>query len=537
MHGVFVRLRRAVMASGPVSFVELAAIACLLTGLAAATFGRHVVDGGFYSDDWSNAAIYRFANSPRFFASVAEQIDLLGSRPVLALLLPVPHALFGLNAAAHLTMALVLGVFTCVCFYLFLRAVGLAPVHAGAVSALALLFPWADSVRLWATASVNTVALCLALLGAFVALRGIERDGQRSVVALWFAAALYALSVLTYEVAGIALLLVGSLYFRQAERSKALSWWAIHASMVGGALLYTALTTEKEVGGISERLDDVPTYSRQAVALFTLSFMPPGVSSTPLRAASMVLAGAIVALAAWRYRKTRDRQLGFWLAFVAASAIAVVSAYALTLGAFLDPMNPGLDNRGNIFAALGFAALVYGLVVTAALMLGPRPGIVAAAVGAVVLIAAGYVARVEGHISEYDRATALQQPILRRTSNAAASLPGGSTIYTFGHPAQTANGIPIFYVSWDLNGAIAMETNDASFHAYPVYETARVFCTRRGVAITYPRYDSDARSGYGATFFLDVPSGAISRIASRAECIRALRKLRPGSDYLSTGAG
>ena len=66
---------------------------------------------------------------------------------------------------------------------------------------------------------------------------------------------------------------------------------------------------------------------------------------------------------------------------------------------------------------------------------------------------------------------------------------------------------------------------------------ARVFCARLGVAITYPRYDSNARSGYEETFFLDVPSGAISRIASRTECLRAIRQFHAGSDYSSAGAG
>ena len=245
MHYRLARLRRAVVATGPVSFVEVAVVAGVLSVLAAITFGRHVLDGGFYSDDWGNAAVFRFAESPRFFNAVEEFAGYLGSRPVLAVVLALPHPLFGDHLWAHHVLSLMLGVVSCLCCYLFLRAIPMARIHAGAIACLALVFPWADAIRLWPTASLNTVALDFAFLGAFIALVGIRREGRRSTVALAGSAALYALSVLTYEVAGIALLLVGALYLLNAPRSKALRWWAVHAAVVGAALVYTALTTEK----------------------------------------------------------------------------------------------------------------------------------------------------------------------------------------------------------------------------------------------------------------------------------------------------
>ena len=532
MHHRLARLRRAVVAAGSISLTELAVMTALLAALAAVTYGRHVVGGGFYSDDWANAALYRFGESPRFFHAVDQFADYLGSRPVLAVLLAVPHPLLGDHLWAHHALALVLGVVSCLCCYLFLRAIPMARIHAGIIACLALVFPWADATRPWPTASLNTVALDFAFLGAFIALVGIRRDGRRSTVALAGSAALYALSVLTHEVVGIALLLVGALYLLNAPRSKALRWWAVHAAVVGAALVYTALTTEKAVGGLGSRLEDLPKYARQSVVLLSYSFVPPGTTSTAPRAAGICVVATIVLVAVWRYRKTRDRELGFWLLMVGGSAVTIASAYAVTLSAFLEPLREGVYNRGNLFAAFGYAGLVYALAMTAACLVdGRKQGVRAVAAGVVALIAVGYVVRSRDDVADWDRAARLQMPALTATVRAATMLPRGSTVFAFGHPGSLRDGIPIFYVDWDLDGALAMETNDRSLHAYPVYESASIVCDTSRVAITYIHSDSAAQAGYRSTYFLDVPTRAVRRISSVDDCADALRIFRPGPEY------
>lgn len=513
-----------------ISALEVAGTAAYLALLAALVFGRHVLDGGFHSDDWGVARTYEFADSPRLLGAISEEMDLLGSRPLLATLLPLPHAVFGLHPEGHLALAAVLGVATCLCFYLFLRALPLAPVHAWAMAGLALVFPFADSIRLWSVASLNTAALCFAFLGAFVALRGITRDGRSSVVALALSSVLYAASVLTYEVAGAALLLSGALYLGRTERRKALRWWAIQAMVVVGALVYTALTTAKEVGGISDRLSDVPTYTRQAIALFSLSFVPADVTGTAPRAAGVLVAAAVVVVGVWRYRASRGPVLGFWLVFVAGSMIAIGTAYLITVGAFLDPIKPGLGNRGNIFAAFGFVSLLYGIAMIGLCLLAGRPAFVkSVVVGVLALIAVGYIVRVEDDAAAWDRAARLQEPALERVVDAASTLPPGSTVFTFGWPAQVSDGIPIFYVDWDLDGALAVRAGNRFRHAYPVYDRATFVCAPRAVSVQYPEFGSTAFAGYRRAFFLDVPTGRLERVTSRAACVRARATFRPGA--------
>lgn len=525
------RAKAALTTTGPVSWMELALVTAALSALAVLAFGRHVLDGGFWNDDWANLAMYRFGDSPRYVTSVQEFADLLGSRPLLAALLPLPHAIFGASAAAQITMALLLGIATCLSLYLFLREIPLASVHAGAMSCLALVFPWADSIRLWPTASVNTVALIFAFLGAFVALRGIRRDGVASTLALVGAGALYALSVLTYEVAGIALLFVGALYLRHASRRKALRWWATHAGVVFGALLYTLLTTAKEVGTIGDRLDDLPRYTRQGVTLLTYSFGPEG--SPAVRYGGLLVAITIVAAGLWRYRASRNPELGFWLAFAGAAVVVVASAYFVVLGAFLEPLRDGVYNRGNIFAAYGFVAFVYALAMIAIRAASGHRVVTAAAAVAVALVAVGYVVRVRNDVADWDRAAKLQEPVVAAVTRASATSPLGSTFFTFGYPSQLSEGIPIFYLEWDLDGALDIELDRSDNVAYPVYETTTLVCDRAGVNIDFHHSDSTGNGDYGTTYFLDVPTGQVRRIASVDACADALRVFRPGPEFVS----
>jgi uncharacterized membrane protein len=164
------------------------------------------------------------------------------------------------------------------------------------------------------------------------------------------------MSILTYEIASVALLVVGALYLHRAPRQTALRWWGVHAGVVVTALVYTALTTAKDVGTVGNRLADLPSYSRHAVAIFSLSFVPPGTTSMLPRMAAILLLVGIVGLAAWRWRVTRDAQLRFWLAFVAGSVIAVASAYVFTLGAHLARSRAGCSTAATSSRPTGWLA-------------------------------------------------------------------------------------------------------------------------------------------------------------------------------------
>jgi hypothetical protein len=106
---------------------SVAAIAACLLALGFAVNASHVAHGGFYSDDWSRAAAFRFGGYVTQTADLWR--DVVPGRPVHALLTPLPHALFGLEPRWHLAAAIVLAVSASVALFGFLRALGVAVQH------------------------------------------------------------------------------------------------------------------------------------------------------------------------------------------------------------------------------------------------------------------------------------------------------------------------------------------------------------------------------------------------------------------------
>ena len=120
-------------AGRPLGRRELALAGALLAALGALAYGPHAAEGGFVSDDWENAATTADPPDGRGFLG---PIDLrtFAYRPLLALVIPLPHLLFGDAAWAHLALAAALAVVAAVAVYALLRTLGLEPLHAGAIA-------------------------------------------------------------------------------------------------------------------------------------------------------------------------------------------------------------------------------------------------------------------------------------------------------------------------------------------------------------------------------------------------------------------
>jgi hypothetical protein len=512
--------------SSPLSAIELLGVLLLLCVVAAAVFVPYVLRGGFYSDDWSNAALY----GPLTLAEgIADTADNLGARPLLAVLLPVPHELFGVAPAEHLGFGLALGVLTCLAFFAVLRELRIPTLPAAAMAALALVFPWSDSVRLWATASLNTVTVLLALIGMYAGLRSASMTGRRGVVVHGVAVVFFVLSVLMYEAAAGVMLLVGALYLGRTSRSRALWLWGVDVVAIGIALVYTAATIDKNVGGVADRFTDMPRFVEQAISVFSLSLVPPDTTDRAVRALAVGAAAVVVAFALQRYVTTKDVALGYWLRIAGGAVVAIAASYAVLLGTYLEPVDPGEGNRANLVAGYGYAVLVVALAMVAAHAFGRRGKTVAIVAGcAVALLGANYVAGTVLDERRWERADRLQQPVLRAVERATPELPEGATVLTFGHPALAAPGVPVFFVNWDLDGAVQLRLHDPTIHAYPVHDHVRVTCEREALRLAYVDLDEHVRIAYGPVLFLDVPTGKTMRIPSRSVCNQALTTFRPG---------
>lgn len=509
----------------------------LLTLISAAVFGPHVFRGGFYSDDWANAATYAFSPEPRLTHAIETIQDPLGARPLLAVALAIPQAVLGDHPSRHIALALVLGVLACACFYALLRELGVESVHAGVIVILALLFPWADSTKLWPTAGINEVAVILFLCGLLVALRALQRRGRR---AAWMHAAalvLYVASVFTYEIAGAAILLAGALYLTRAPRALALRLWALDATVTVAALAASLALTigVRPVGSIPGRIRDTAVFARDLAAIFTSSVLP-GVPR-PVGAGLLAVFAAFV-LSRLRAVPPASRASALrWLIRAGVALAGVGAAAVMIAGSGLFPGSEGGANRGNILIALPFAAMLWSLAMAAAQVLfaGSRARVRPAVLTAVLaVIVTGYVARAYDDQQDWQRAHDIASRSLAAVKSHVPRPAPHTTLYMFGVPSRVAEHIPVFEANWDLNGAVKLMWDDGTLHGYPVFDGVEVVCAPRAV---YPskadEFGTSEASSYGRALFVDGRTGRWRPVADRADCLAALREFTPGPETAS----
>jgi hypothetical protein len=494
-----------------------------------AAYARHILHGGFYMDDWGNAAL---THHPGGSATLADFKATNDERPVLIAYLPLTHLVFGEHMHFHLAWATVLAVAMALALYAVLRRLELPPVHCLLISALVLLFPWSDSTRLWATASLSSASIALYLAGVALALRAV-RKGRSHVPAL----VLYGLSMMTYEVTLVAVALTGALYAVVAGWRRARRRWAADVALAVAAAIVVHLRTLHTQIPLSEQPAHAKAIVLQGLAILAAAVNPFG--SAPARAPIALAVAAIVAAALVVHRRAREgdplrASLGRWLGVAAGGAVAAAAGWLVFIPAdpYYSPHPTGMENRTNVFAAIGVIVVLYAAAALAGILAARalrRPGSwwLAPVTGALVL-GVGYVALLQRHERVWDRAFAAEMALLGQLKAVAPHPPPGATILTFGEPGYVAVGVPVFGASWDLNGAVRMQYDRSDLAGYPILPMARLSCGPRALRIGGAGYELAAPAPYGRAVLVDVPSGRTAQPRTRAACARAVRALRPG---------
>jgi hypothetical protein len=482
---------------------ELTIAFLALLALGAALFGPQVADGGFYWDDWQNAANVHVAGDPGLFASLDRGTlrPVFGYRPALTVMIVVEHWALGADKHLHLAMALLFGVLTAWALYLLLRNCGLAVLEAAAPAALLLVFPWTDSTRMWATASFDTLAVALYLLGLVLAVRGLRAVGRRRMLLVGGSLALYLVASWTYEVVTVAVLASVALYLCVAPRRDALRRFLLDFAVVAVALAVVVTGTSRTPQSLGVQIDHAGTLASQSFSLLARALVPVG--SPP----GWVGATLLVGLCVWGWLRGERR----WVAIAALGALLVAAGYALFVPAapYYEPLAPGTTNRMNVLAAVGFAVVVYAL----ARLLARRPAWAAALC---VLIGAGYVLKVADDQSGWQRSARLQAQVLRVLPD-----PGGqATFYTFHQPTFAAPGVPVFSLPFDLKAALRLKYGTHRLSAYPMAAGTVIHCAPDLVYPTGGTYSRLHGARYGAALFVDVPRRRVMPVRSRAECLR-----------------
>jgi hypothetical protein len=504
----------------PVTRRELGLVAAALLLVAALVYGPQVAHGGLYWDDWQNVANVHFAREPGLLGSLSQATErpVFGYRPVLTGLLVLQYEALGSHVHALLAMAALYGAITAFALFLLLRTLGLATREALVPAALLLVFPWCDSTRVWNTASFDTVAVTLYLLGLTVAVRALRATpaGRARIVLTAASLALYLAAAWTYEIVAIAVACSVAVYLMVAPRRAAVRRFALDLVVVGVALALVAAGTTRTPLSLGDQARHAVTLAGQSFSLLARALVPVG---DPPGIVGAVLLVAVVgaALAARR----RGPELRRWLAAAALGGLCVAAGYLLfaPAGRYYEPLAPGTTNRMNVLAAVGYAVLVYALVrLVAALVAGRRAPVLAAVLLAA--IGAGYVVRVLDDEQGWRRSADLQEQVLNAVRATVPHPQPGARIYTFEAPAAAAPGIPVFSLPFDLNAAVRLRYDDPSLRAYPIRGFDVIRCLSDRLEPAGGSYGPAHGARYGQAWFVAVRRRSAVLIDSAAQCRR-----------------
>lgn len=487
---------------------------------------------GLYSDDW---AIAWTVWDGGYWDAVQGQLDVLGSKPLLAFMLPAPYAAFGYeDPAGHQLVAVALVAATTGVFYLVLRALGFRPADAVPIALLALLFPWASGVRIWHTGAVNNVAVLLLFAGLLVALRGLRVPGAKGLAIHLGASTLLAASVLVYESTTGVAMFCWLIYVWRAGWRPAAPRAVMDVCAVAAAAIWSSEHTYKYIAPFGDQVAHIPDILREGVDLVAASLAPVSYPAAyPALAAFAVVALAlgVVALAARRSPEARR-----WAAVAGACAVALGLCWAIYAPqAFYTPTFPGIEDRVNVVAIYPAAILVWA-VLRAAGTLDPRRG-GALAAGAAALILAGYGVFDVLERRDWARSWEVQKDVLGAIE--AAETGEADLVLVFGFPGETGPNVPTFNQSYDLWPAAQIRA-DSGIATYPVFEGAELACTEKGVEVgrlPTPLYwfinlndrRTPKRTEYGGVTFVDVAAGRSDSIDSREACEAAMDEFEPGA--------
>jgi hypothetical protein len=403
-----------------------------------------------------------------------------------------------------------------------MQMLGVRRLHATLLACLALVFPWADSIRLWPVATLITIAVFLFFLGVCSALAGLARHGRRSVALHAVAVTCYVGSVLAYQVASLVALLLVAVYLLHAPPRRALRRAAVDVVAIVIALAWSAHATRhvRHVANLGQMLHDVPSFVHQGTTLFADALLAfPGLDTHKALEGTVLLVVAAGVLAAIvRVQRLPGADRG-WLVVAAASLGFLVLTEVVLLGSFLYPLDQGIDNRGNVLTAFAYVLLVYASVMlVTGLIRHPLANVIG--VGCICLILCGWVLRVRSDEGAWVRSARLQDATLATLKRELPVLPVHSTVVAVAFPGQTAPEVPVFEATWDLSGALQLTRRDDTLQAFPVFDDNTLSCGRRSLVAT--GHGSFGRNviPYGRLFF--VSPTRQRRVVDRAACRDAL---------------
>jgi hypothetical protein len=519
--------------------MSLALVALGFVALLA--LAPHLQHGGFYLDDWSNAAIsLQPPGSPNFGNALSAYADMTIYRPVLVVYVPLTYFILGMHMHYHLALAACLAVLAATMFYGVLRTLGTPWVHAALLAALAIVFPWSDSTRLWATADQVSLSIFFMTAGLLIALLGLRRDSWR-----WHAcaASLYLLSILTYEVTLPVVACAGALYCLQAGWRAARLKWLVDVAVALMAGIWVGAHTARTASGVAGDLAHLKQIVVAGGTILGRAGLPLGSTQTALVLSAIVAClwvGTVACLSfPDRFSAKRGWGLRNWLLLTGGGLVVAALGWTMFIPAdpYYTPTIYGEVNRVNGLAAFGLILAVYGSFGIFGALVGqvrPKTTVLATSVTVLlgVVLLASYVHVLRRHIEIWNLAFFAETYALSKTREELPRLPHGTTVFASGYPANQSPGVPILDTTWDYDGMVKMEYDDSTLLASPVLPGLNLACRDPGVVLEREG-TPEIVGAYGAVRLLNLETGHHSSPESRRQCQRVVGSYISGPLYLS----
>jgi hypothetical protein len=488
-------------------------------------------NGGLYSDDWSIISDTLHPAKGGWWGSVEALWDRASYRPLSVAYYPVVYGILGYHATLELLWSVAVTFAFVALLFAVLRRVGIPAIHAFAISALVLVAPDGDSVVLWPSAAPIRFAGALYLGGLLVALAAlrtadVRRARRRHAVALL----LYLGSIWTYELTAA---LVGAgllVYLTVAAPRRALKHWAADMVVAALAMAWTLTQTPKHVMTLQQQIDHARLIGHQLWDMYG-GIAAPGWLPGHLAAILTIVLGvaALVAVVLmWRGRLAGD---GFsearrWAITGAIAFVYVIAAYVVFAPADFY-YSPAAVNFGNRVNGIGIAPLILlgyaAVMVLATLVLAKRPRWLRAATALAVVYAVGmflhHNSGLRDHQELYVKAWNQEQAVIGQLRTLLPKPPSNSYIITTGVAPEVARDLPVFYSTWDLQGAVRGIYEDGSLAAYNAFNGLQ--CTAQGIVIPggMPAQYNDK------TFIMDLPRKRVWTVDSPQACVAVVKVL------------
>ncbi len=510
----------------------------ILAILAVVICGPHVLNGGLMSDDWTLRAQAHFTG---FGGLLHYLISRDVRRPVGGFYLATLYTLLGSHVKLMLALSAAMRFLLVAILYGLLRELRFSWLAAVAVAGLTLLFPASDATWLWIGASELSFAVACVLLGCLFNLRAMANGEPIRLPLRVLGLALIATGILSYELVIPIGLASGALYFTRAYPRRALSQWGIDVVVLAIIIIVFTLHAiplvqgidEHELTSLAQMGEHAHVIFSQSATLLTHSLLPYG---TPRNATVLVMIAAILTLAfvvIYMLRPGDEARCALrrWLIVAAAGVLLVGLGYVFLVPSniYYVPLQVGVGNRVNDIAAIGYALIVYssaalvGILVfrglrSSYLLIGTLTALVT------VVIGVGYVRHIDTDEEAWHQSNVLQHVILTTLRTHISPPPRGTSLVTLDALTETAPGITVFSVTWDLNSAVQLMWHDPTLKAYPMALGLHITCRPTQILIGAPGSSPSWQANYPADF-VDIAAGTVFYVNSKPVCTDAATQL------------